>query len=121
MPEGMNERQEAFCGYCAEGLAPAEAARLAGYRKKGMEKILLASEKIRAEIAGRRQAAHGGEESAGKEEILGFLTGLMRDEREADIKTRMRAAEILGKRAGAFEKEDAEGERRQVVIVDDIP
>ena len=69
----------------------------------------------------RRSAGHCGEESAGKEEILGFLTGLMRDKKAADVKTRMRAAEILGKRAGAFDKEGAEEQQERVVIVDDIP
>lgn len=121
MPEGLNKRQKKFCGLCAEGIDPAEAATLAGYRKKGMEKALLASEKIRAEIAAKRQADEPEGEAAGKEEILVFLTELMRDEKDADIKTRMRAAEILGKQTGAFERDGAGTERKQVVIVDDIP
>lgn len=120
MPDELNKRQKKFCGLCAEGIAPSEAAALAGYRKKGIEKTLLASEKIRTEITERRKADGSGE-SAGKEEILVFLTELMRDEKETDIKTRMRAAEILGKRAGAFEKDDAGPEQKRVVIVDDIP
>lgn len=121
MAKRLDERQAKFCGLCAEGIAPEEAARLAGYQKKGVEKTLLASEKIRAGIEAGRQRADGGEESAGKEEILGFLTGLMRDKKAADVKTRMRAAEILGKRAGVFEKESAGEEQERVVIVDDIP
>ncbi len=121
MAKGLDERQAKFCGLCAEGITPEDAARLAGYQKKGVEKTLLASEKIRAGIEAGRQRAEGGEESAGKEEILGFLTGLMRDKKAADVKTRMRAAEILGKRAGVFEKESAGEEQERVVIVDDIP
>ena len=68
MAKGLDERQAKFCGLCAEGIAPEDAARLAGYRKKGVEKTLLASEKIRAGIEAGRQRADGGEESAGKEE-----------------------------------------------------
>lgn len=121
MGRRLDERQARFCGLCAEGIAPEEAARLAGYRKKGVEKNLLASEKIRAEIAAATPRAEAAEESAGKEEILGFLTGLMRDKKAADVKTRMRAAEILGKRTGAFEKDNAAEDTGRVVIVDDIP
>ena len=55
MAKGLDERQAKFCGLCAEGIAPEDAARLAGYRKKGVEKTLLASEKIRVGIEAGRQ------------------------------------------------------------------
>ncbi|MEI3522771.1 MAG: hypothetical protein V8Q36_00895 [Anaerotignum sp.] len=42
----------------------------------------------------------------------------MRGGEETDIKTRMRAAELLGRRNGAFAKEEAENSR--VIIIDDI-
>lgn len=116
----MDKRQKQFCRLYAEGIDPADAAKLAGYRKKGIEKTLLASAKIQAAIAEKREA-RAGEEAAGKEEILGFLTELMRDSKETDVKTRMRAAEILARRAGIFEKDGADGEKKRIVIVDDIP
>ena len=61
MAKGLDERQAKFCGLCAEGIAPEDAARLAGYRKKGVEKTLLASEKIRAGIEAGRQRGIGRE------------------------------------------------------------
>ena len=42
----------------------------------------------------------------------------MRGSEETDIKTRMRAAELLGRRNGAFAKEETENSR--VIIIDDI-
>lgn len=119
----MDKRQRQFCRLAAEGIDPEDAAKLAGYRRRGVEKILLASEKIQAAIAAEkeRREKRDGEESAGREEILSFLTELMRDSKETDVKTRMRAAELLARRAGIFEKDSAEGEEKRVVIVDDIP
>jgi len=58
---------------------------------------------------------------AEKEEILSFLTEVIRDNEEADLKTRMKAAELLGKRESLFEKGKGDDERCRVVIVDDIP
>lgn len=52
------------------------------------------------------------------DEILAFLTETMRGSEETDIKTRMRAAELLGRRNGAFAKEETENSR--VIIIDDI-
>ena len=58
---------------------------------------------------------------AEKAEILSFLTEVMRDSEEADLKTRMKAAELLGKRESLFEKGKDGADRYRVVIVDDIP
>ena len=52
------------------------------------------------------------------DEILAFLTETMRGGEETDIKTRMRAAELLGRRNGAFAKDETENSR--VIIIDDI-
>ncbi len=65
---------------------------------------------------GRKKA----EQTAEKEEILCFLTEVMRDEDMADVKTRMKAAELLGKRESLFEKNNGKDEKCRVVIVDDI-
>ena len=61
------------------------------------------------------------ETPAEKAEILSFLTEVMRDNADADLKTRMKAAELLGKRESLFEKGGQEKENCRVVIVDDIP
>ena len=53
--------------------------------------------------------------------ILSFLTEVMRDEEEADLKTRMKAAELLGKRESLFEKKTPTEKESRVIIVDDLP
>ena len=73
MAKGLDERQAKFCGLCAEGIAPEDAARLAGYRKKGVEKTLLASEKIRVGIEAGRQRADGS--AAGRRRGIGRERG----------------------------------------------
>lgn len=60
-------------------------------------------------------------ETAKKAEILSFLTEVMRDEEEADLKTRMKAAELLGKRESLFEKKTPMEKESRVIIVDDLP
>jgi hypothetical protein len=60
-------------------------------------------------------------ETAKKAEILSFLTEVMRDEEEADLKTRMKAAELLGKRESLFEKKTPTEKESRVIIVDDLP
>ena len=89
---------------------------------------MLRNERIREEIArlqedGSQTAVQKAEEDtpAEKAEILSFLTEVMRDSEEADLKTRMKAAELLGKRESLFEKGKEGADRYRVVIVDDIP
>jgi hypothetical protein len=89
---------------------------------------MLRNERIREEIARLKQAGEqatvqkvDGDTPAEKAEILSFLTEVMRDSEEADLKTRMKAAELLGKRESLFEKGKDGADRYRVVIVDDIP
>ena len=89
---------------------------------------MLRNERIREEIAKLQRAdeqptVQKAEEDtpAEKAEILSFLTEVMRDSEEADLKTRMKAAELLGKRESLFEKGKDGADRYRVVIVDDIP
>ena len=123
----LTERQRKFCRLCAEGMKPVEAAKECGYRNAYRSTgDMLRSERIREEIArlkGAETTAQRTEEDtpAEKEEILSFLTEVMRDNAEADLKTRMKAAELLGKRESLFEKGKGTDEKCRVVIVDDIP
>lgn len=127
----LTERQKKFCGLCAAGMQPREAAKLLGYRNisrsvgemLGMEKIqkeIQRQKEPKTEQAGKptRQAE---EESAvaEKEEILCFLTEMMRE--DDDPKMRMKAAELLGKRESLFEKEKRTEEKSRIIIVDDLP
>ena len=127
----LTERQKEFCRLCAAGVKPMDAAKMLGYRNIGSTVgKMLRNEKIQQEITRMKEAGEGRlavakteDETAAaeKEEILSFLTEVMRDNEEADLKTRMKAAELLGKRESLFEKEKKTDEKCRVVIVDDIP
>ena len=126
----LTEKQRMFCRLCAAGVKPLEAAKKAGYRNVyGSTGDLLRNERIQQEIkrlqgqeAEERLTTQKEEETpAENEEILCFLTEVMRDNEEADLKTRMKAAELLGKRESLFEKGKGIEEKCRVVIVDDIP
>lgn len=127
----LTERQKKFCMLCAAGMKPLDAAKTLGYRNVYRSVgDMLRDERIQREIAklkGSGAAAEFAQQKteeetpAEKEEILSFLTEVMRDNEEADLKTRMKAAELLGKRESLFEKGKQTDERCRVVIVDDIP
>ena len=124
----LTERQMEFCRLCAAGAKPLEAAKMLGYRNVYRSVgDMLRNERIQQEIARRKAqvekpATQKVEEEtpvAEKEEILCFLTEMMRE--DDDPKLRMKAAELLGKRESLFEKGKREEENCRVVIVDDIP
>ena len=120
-----------FCRLCAVGVKPLEAAKKAGYRNVYRSTgDMLRNERIQQEIARLKERESEErtlmqkteeETPAEKEEILSFLTEVMRDNEEADLKTRMKAAELLGKRESLFEKGKGSDEKCRVIIVDDIP
>lgn len=127
----LTERQREFCRLCAAGMKPLEAIKTLGYRDVyGTAGKMLRNERIQKEIA-RLKALNETETfvpqkaeeeaPAEKEEILSFLTEVMRDNEDADLKTRMKAAELLGKRESLFEKGRVADEKCRIVIVDDIP
>lgn len=114
----LTEKQKKFYCLCAEGICPTEAAQLAGYRNavQAAKRLLDKAEKEKQTMqmdAEREKAV------AEKEEILGFLTEMMRE--NDDPRMRMKAAELLGKRANLFEKEEKEEKGSRIIIVDDIP
>ena len=125
----LTEKQKKFCRLCAEGVKPIDAAKECGYRNVyGITGDMLRNERIRAEIRKLQEreekpVVQKSEEDtpAEKAEILSFLTEVMRDSEEADLKTRMKAAELLGKRESLFGKGNDGAEKCRVVIVDDIP
>ena len=125
----LTEGQKTYCRLIAAGEKPVEAAKQAGYQNiYGAIGRMQKNEMIQREIArlqGKEEkpAAQKTEEEtpAEKAEILSFLTEVMRDNADADLKTRMKAAELLGKRESLFEKGGQEKENCRVVIVDDIP
>lgn len=98
----------------------------AGYKKKGMEKILLAHKDVQRLIGQLREgnkveAGVKVKEVAPNQEILNFLTNTMRGEDTEDIKVRMKAAELLARSGKLFSSEDVKKATMPIVIVDDIP
>ena len=123
----LTERQKEFCRLCAAGMKPLDAAKLLGYRNISRTVgDMLRMEKIQKEIQRQKEQAEktmpkGEEETAvaEKEEILCFLTEMMRE--DDDPKLRMKAAELLGKRESLFEKGKKTEEKSPIIIVDDLP
>lgn len=122
--ETLSEKEKGFCKAYIKGMTAQEAAKAAGYVNGSYGKRLLEKKKIRTFLTdmGKESAEELSGQKEGKiapgDEILAFLTETMRGSEETDIKTRMRAAELLGRRNGAFAKDETENSR--VIIIDDI-
>ena len=126
----LTERQKEFCRLCAAGMKPLDAAKLLGYRNISRTVgDMLRMEKIQKEIQRRKEKTPEKAEKtmskeeetavAEKEEILCFLTEMMRE--DDDPKMRMKAAQLLGKRESLFAKEKKAEEKSPIFIVDDLP
>ena len=118
----LTKLQRAYCESAARGRSPTEAAKEAGYKNPARAAAALEKKpEVQAKIlrlkeAEAKQTPEEEPEVADQTEILEFLTQAMREEKEPRI--RMKAAELLGKRARLFqEPEETEG---RVVIVDDV-
>lgn len=107
-----------------------DAAKLLGYRNISrtvgdmlrMEKIQKEIQRLKEQMPEQAEKTMPKEEEtavAEKEEILCFLTEMMRE--DDDPKMRMKAAELLGKRESLFEKEKKAEEKSPIFIVDDLP
>ncbi len=105
----LSKKEMLFCKYYKEGVSAEDAAALAGYQRKGYGNMLLQREHIQAVLQKTEVSAD--------DEILEFLQKTMRGEHGAeDMKTRMKAAELLTKQRGVLIPQEDGG----VVIVDDI-
>lgn len=126
MDNKLTPKQRAFADYYIETGNATEAARRAGYKKpnvqgsQNLEKLSIKSyieERVKA--SDERRIAKG-------EEVLEYLTKVMRGEEkdqfglDASLQDRTKAAELLGKRYRLFtDKVELEGSI-PVQIVDDI-
>ena len=126
MDNKLTPKQRAFADYYIETGNATEAARRAGYKKpnvqgsQNLEKLSIKSyieERVKA--SDEKRIAKG-------EEVLEYLTKVMRGEEkdqfglDASLQDRTKAAELLGKRYRLFtEKVELEGSI-PVQIVDDI-
>ena len=113
---GLTERRKRFADYYLESGNAAEAARRAGYTAdygRDLKKLPAVKQYIDARIASLDQGR-----MASADEVLSYLTRVMRGEEGGGGQAAMKAAELLGKRLGLF-AEKAE-ELPPPVIVDDI-
>ena len=119
----LTKMQRDFCRFYAEGKSPKEAAKQAGYQNAvAAAGKMMQMPKIQKQIERLKKAGKGADVEtavAEKDEILCFLTEMMRE--DEDPKLRMKAAELLGKRESLFEKTKEADDRCRVIIVDDIP
>ena len=124
----MNERQKAFADYYIESLNAYESAIRAGYKEayaKGQSYLLLDNQGIKGYIQ-ERLASKDKERIASQDEVLEFLTSVMRGEvpdqlgLETSVKDRSKAGELLGKRYGIFTDNMNLNARVGVKIVDDV-
>jgi len=121
----LTERQKRFADYYLETGNASRAAVMAGYSKNYAPAVKKqpAVEMYLHERLGQLDA----ERVAGMEEVLEYLTKVMRGEMEEEGKrgekgaaARMKAAELLGKRLGLFA--DGGAQRPEpVLVVDDVP
>ena len=121
----LTERQKRFADYYLETGNARRSAELAGYSAAYAQ-----AAKRQPAVAAylkERLAKLDSERIANLEEVLEYLTRVLRGEdveegkrTERGAAARMKAAELLGKRLGLFVENEAE-RIAPVVIVDDIP
>lgn len=124
----MNERQKAFADYYIETNNATEAAKRAGYSEKTAYSIgnrLLKKVEIETYIKERLESKEV-ERVASQDEVLEFLTQVMRGEvkdqlgLETPVKERNKAAEMLGKRYALWVDRQDINANVTPVFVDDI-
>ncbi|ABS23179.1 terminase small subunit [Bacillus cytotoxicus] len=136
----LTPKQQAFCDYYIETGNATEAARKAGYKGRNLNRI--ASENLSKLVIQQyieeRMAEKDEERVASQDEILEFLTKVMRGEmteqvpvgqgegyfelqdKDTYVKDRVKAAELLGKRYMMW-TEKKEVEVTVPTFVDDVP
>ena len=119
----LTERQRRFADLYLKLGNAAEAAEQAGFKcsyAQGAKRQAAVREYLRERLEAMRMA-----NVADANEVLEFLSAVMRGELEGDksdrsAASRMKAAEMLGRRLGVF-SEAAAAPAAPVVLVDDIP
>lgn len=125
--DGLTEKQRRFIDYYIQTGNAAEACRLAGYRGNnsnnlGSENLAKLGRYIEAKMKAKNH-----ERIASQDEVLEFLTKTMRNTEkdafgmDASLQDRIKCAELLGKRYGAFvDKKDITSSGITIKLVDDV-
>lgn len=123
----LTEKQKRFIDYYIQTGNATEACRLAGYRGKnhdvlGAENMVKLREYINVKM---QKKDH--KRIASQDEVLEFLTKTMRNAEkdafgmDASLQDRIKCAELLGKRYGAFvDKKDITSSGITIKLVDDV-
>jgi phage terminase small subunit len=124
----MTEKQKAFCDYYIETANATEAARLAGYKGKNLNRMAcenMTKPYIREYIEQRLKQMEN-KRIADAKEVLEYLTKVMRGEEkdqfglDAPLSERTKAAELIGKRYALFKDNVSIDANVGVSIIDDI-
>ena len=101
--ESLTEKQKRFIDYYIETANATDSARKAGYSERTADRIGYENlRKIEFFIQNRLKEKETSR-IAGQDEILEFLTKIVRgNKKEAEIKDQIKCAELLGKRYGIF-------------------
>lgn len=109
----MNAKQEKFCRLYITSLNVSDAAKKAGYNPTTGYKLMKQPE-IKAYIADQLEEIKN-DQIAEVQEILEMLTAINRDEK-AELKHRIKAAELLGKTYGIFRTKEQPQNLTTVII-----
>lgn len=121
-PRRLTEKQKRFCDEYLVDYNATQAAVRAGYSVKSAYSIgeeNLRKPELKTYIDERLEQLRSAK-TATAAEVMEFLTEVMRDEGEGSV-SRLKAAELLGKRFGLFTDKVAVSGSGVVQIVDDIP
>ena len=121
-PRRLTEKQKRFCDEYLVDYNATQAAVRAGYSVKSAYSIgeeNLRKPELKTYIDERLEQLRSAK-TATAAEVMEFLTEVMRDENEGSV-SRLKAAELLGKRFGLFTDKVAVSGSGVVQIVDDIP
>lgn len=110
----MNKRQEKFCRVYLTSLNVAEAAKQAGYNPTTGYKLMKQPE-IKAYIT-RQLEELKNDQIAEVKELMEMLTAATRDV-HAELKDRLKAAELLGRTYGIFKPKEEKQQQNQVIII----
>lgn len=121
--EKLTPRQQRFADLYLQLGNAAEAAEQAGF-KRSYAQGAKRQPAVRAYMDARRREMQA-RDIASADEVLGFLTAVMRGEYdgekpERNSSPRMKAAELLGRRLGIFNEVNSVLKQEMPVLVDDI-
>ena len=123
----LTEKQRRFIDYYIETGNATKSAELAGYKGKNLDNVGSENLGKLGKYIKIKLAEKDNERIASQNEVLEYLTRVMRNEEkdafglDASLQERTKCAELLGKRYALFtDKKELSGGGIKVTIVDDV-